>query len=1083
VERQRYNGPVTPKDIEREAKIAQDKLHRDVKVEDKKPKDIVRDAEDTGNQIEKVGAMLEKMADDQERAPQRKKIQDMSDRLRDKNDDLNKLTNKFIDNPDSAANKKALLDKNAEIDKYLDEIIKEVKPKVQKAEGDFRGDYVTPKSLEDAANEVRKAVRKVKNDHDKETPEDLAKDTGDASQKVGTFKQMVEKRAEIDKRPKVAQKLKESAPKLESGNKRMVDGSNDYIADPNAKTSEEVHAGTQALLDLVDDIMDGLYPKAKLTTAEDLAGQNFGGLTNDELRLSYEAVRAAVVKTKKFPDHMPKETAENSTDASKKVAVFAEQLRARSKEDPVRKMAEKLLKACNDLHDGNRDLVRTTNSYLGDPDDPRNAEELDGTCQYLLDVLDDIWAEIDAQARRQAAAADARRNVNPKTLEEMAEKLKKAVGEVEKHRDLTPKELVGKTEEESGLASTFAEMVDEYGNIVPKLKNYLQDASKRVNRADDRILDDVNKFNGDRKDAGKARNVDGSCKAMKDLVDEIMEKIRPKIEKAVPGRQNLGNVSNKDIAEAARALIKAADETDKFRDDSPTETADKASGTSTKAVDLYDKVKKVASTTPNRELARALGNAERELPPANDAMVGSAEKYLGDPADRPTQEELHGSLDNLRRIANDVLKEVAPELGSANLDNNVPSSCTMDELRAAYNKAKASLDKQQQFDTIAPSSTADRTKESAKDTNHFKNLAAARARNLAGEKGREADDLIRKLDKDNHDLYPTTQKYLDNATPTTSKNLKNHGTLVHGDLDAVFNAVRPRAQFTKADFNQPHRSVSENEVDHAARGTKGAIEPVASFAKMGDEPNAENTTEASRTMAKFTELVYQKATDKDMPAVSGTKLREVSRDLVDKNKALVTAMNAHLDHPDDTARSDKLRNAVRNANNSVDRANQAVKDANASLKSFEDQIENAANSIRSAANEWDADDEIVAAALRIAEEMRKLAQAAREMNRKEIILRARNIAALVKSEIIAYANKRRDTCKDASTRNELSTGTTALSSFSTQLKIIASVKAADLGVAKDKTAESQLVACCAGISTSMRQTLKAAQSAKLRANK
>ena len=249
----------------------------------------------------------------------------------------------------------------------------------------------------------------------------------------------------------------------------MVDGSNDYIADPSQKHSQEVHAGTQALLDLVDDIMDGLYPKAKLTTADDLAGQNFGGLTNEQLRLSYEAVRAAVVKTKKFPEHLPKETAENSTDASKKVAVFAEQLRARSKEDPVRKMAEKLLKACNDLHDGNRELVRSTNDYLGDPDNKRNAEELDGSCQYLLDVLDDIWREIDAQARRQAAREGARRNVNPSTLEEMGEKLKKQVGEVEKHRELTPKELVAESEKESELAQTFAEMVDEYGNQVGRM--------------------------------------------------------------------------------------------------------------------------------------------------------------------------------------------------------------------------------------------------------------------------------------------------------------------------------------------------------------------------------------------------------------------------------------------------------------------------------------------------------------------------------------------------------------------------------------------------------------------------------------
>jgi len=295
----------------------------------------------------------------------------------------------------------------------------------------------------------------------------------------------------------------------------------------------------------------------------------------------------------------------------------------------------------------------------------------------------------------------------------------------------------------------------------------------------------------------------------------------------------------------------------------------------------------------------------------------------------------------------------------------------------------------------------------------------------------------------------------------------------------VFNAVRPRAQFTKADFNQPERLVSESEVEAAARLTKDAIDPISGFAGQSDEPNADNTTEASRRMAKFTELVYLKATDKNVPAVTGTKLREVSRDLVDKNQALVRAMNGYLDDPANPDTSDKLRNAVRAANNAVDRGVQAVRDASAAQKSFDGLIDDAANSIRSAANEWDADDDIVAAALRIAEEMRRLAQAAREQNRKEIILRARNIAALVKSEIIEYANKRRDGCKDAGVRNELSTGTTALSSFSTQLKIIASVKAADLGVAKDKTAENQLVACCQGISTSMRQTLKAAQSAKL----
>jgi hypothetical protein len=227
------------------------------------PQDIVRDAEDTGKQLEKVSAMLEKLATDQDRPAQRNKIQGLADKLRDYNDVLVGQTNELIDNPDSAANRKQLHDKNAEVDKFLDEVIREVKPKVQMAQGDFKGDHVTPQSLEDMANEVRKAVKKVKNDHDKEPAEALAKDTGDASKKVDVFKQMVEKRAAIDQRPRVAAKLKESAPKLESGNKRMVDGSNDYIAEPNKKHSDEVHGSTQALLDLVDDIMNGLFPKVR----------------------------------------------------------------------------------------------------------------------------------------------------------------------------------------------------------------------------------------------------------------------------------------------------------------------------------------------------------------------------------------------------------------------------------------------------------------------------------------------------------------------------------------------------------------------------------------------------------------------------------------------------------------------------------------------------------------------------------------------------------------------------------------------------------------------------------------------------
>jgi hypothetical protein len=53
-----------------------------------------------------------------------------------------------------------------------------------------------------------------------------------------------------------------------------------------------------------------------------------------------------------------------------------------------------------------------------------------------------------------------------------------------------------------------------------------------------------------------------------------------------------------------------------------------------------------------------------------------------------------------------------------------------------------------------------------------------------------------------------------------------------------------------------------------------------------------------------------------------------------------------------------------------------------------------------------------------------------------------------------------------------------MGNFSTQLKILAAVKAASQG--RDPAAENQLVACCEGLSSGLRQTLYGVQSAKLK---
>jgi len=212
-------------------------------------------------------------------------------------------------------------------------------------------------------------------------------------------------------------------------------------------------------------------------------------------------------------------------------------------------------------------------------------------------------------------------------------------------------------------------------------------------------------------------------------------------------------------------------------------------------------------------------------------------------------------------------------------------------------------------------------------------------------------------------------------------------------------------------------------------------------------------------------------------------LQALPKEMTNRNQAVVDKTNKYIENADDDNTGKLLKAACKNIRITIDTAIDLAKEANPK-KDFRDQVLAAADDIKRAANEWDADSEIVGAALSIAEEMRKLAEAARRMDRKEIILRAKNIAELVKNQIIAYAKPIQENCSDKQLKKDVSVGTQALSNFSVQLKIMASVQAADLGMGaktgKINAAENQLVACCKGISTSMKATLKATQSAKLK---
>ena len=78
------------------------------------------------------------------------------------------------------------------------------------------------------------------------------------------FADAVLDRAKQDKRPGVADYLKSAAPKVNAANKRMVEATNQYTADPgNVAAQKEVDAATNELINVVQDVLDKLTPAPK----------------------------------------------------------------------------------------------------------------------------------------------------------------------------------------------------------------------------------------------------------------------------------------------------------------------------------------------------------------------------------------------------------------------------------------------------------------------------------------------------------------------------------------------------------------------------------------------------------------------------------------------------------------------------------------------------------------------------------------------------------------------------------------------------------------------------------------------------
>ena len=367
----------------------------------------------------------------------------------------------------------------------------------------------------------------------------------------------------------------------------------------------------------IDEILNELVPEIKLIPLDSIT-ENFDGIKNEELKLSAEEVKEAIKKVKQFQNLSPKETAENTSNASQKIAKFAKQLMGKAngleggKQGELQKILNRMVK---DLENGNEELVKSGKNYLYDPENPTICKDLDAACDNLLQILDDAWEEINPSIDRIPFFEDSIDSILPRDIERVGEELKNKANEISiNFTKVTPKQLANDTGKAASLSQTFASMLKERAKNAPhsEVKKVLEEAASFFDKKKDELIESTKGYLNDPNDNYKQEKVKSDCEEIKKRVQEVLEEIVPKTNFSTFG-SNPGNANPDLIEEAVKEMILSLEEIKKNQSVSPKAVVNSSNNTSANVVKAGDLIKSYATVINNPSLSRVCNNAFREL--------------------------------------------------------------------------------------------------------------------------------------------------------------------------------------------------------------------------------------------------------------------------------------------------------------------------------------------------------------------------------------------------------------------------------------------------------------------------------------
>eukprot|EP01104_Vermistella_antarctica_P017978 TRINITY_DN6518_c0_g1_i1.p1 TRINITY_DN6518_c0_g1~~TRINITY_DN6518_c0_g1_i1.p1 ORF type:complete len:2052 (+),score=727.37 TRINITY_DN6518_c0_g1_i1:170-6325(+) len=1076
----RLSHKISPKEVEEGGERVKRALAPVSQFRDAMPKELVADVTAASGEIEKFRQILNTMEEQVDRPAVRRKLAEASHALRNANLELADATNTFLNDPDAQTAGRRLEEVQADIIRRVNAIVKDVKPQAQVAKSSGVTGQTAPQELARVAEEVKRQARAIKAGYQNAASDDLAKQTGDCSEVTAKLTDMVNARSKKDQRPTVAQTLTQVGRELGTANQKLVGSSNEYIAEPNQVANQKnVEGSCDQLVQLADRVLDTLLPKTTLATVTVPSAKP----TIADIEITAAEVRKAVTKVKTYNNMSPKESAAASDDASKKVAKLSGQLQARSKHAANPSYRDLQRQWADDLQRGNKQLVDSTTSYLLNPDDAATCQDVDASADNLLFTLDDILGKIRPKANltTEVTATHPVRAVN---LEKAAEEAIRAIEKLEGFEDHVPTEIATNATDASGKTGVFTGMVARRSQDSkhPALKKSLQDAVGRLKKGNTAMVDSTNRHIDDPDEASRKRQLKADCETVKNAIREVLGDVKPTATITKPDQNKIRTLrpDPNSLERAADELKKACTVVQDFTKHTPKETARNTEEASRKAAAFAEQVKARAGKVRNTELSSFLNNAYDRVNDGNQQLIDACNAYMDDPDDSKLQQNLDAAAENLKRIADEVMGQVKPtakhtDAASVRVHDSNPSTGA---LKDAYQEAKISVAETTPFRELAPKKIAELTSKASEKSAKFGALAKAKLAHVT-DPSRKAKltAALQSLEKENARFVTVANAHItDPDTDRTATAFDGARRDLDAALDAAFGLVKPTASLTQPGAAR-RVPVSTEQFEEFGDLVKRAVRPLQRPANLTEDEIAKKATDTSKHLAKFIELVQSKRLDPDLDSDElRHALTKANENLPRSNENVVRSANALIDDSESNRAAEALAGSSESVASIVDQVLDAVREADKPI-SFEEQIEEAAEDILQFIMQF-GNDEMGLLAQRIAEEMNALAEAARTQNRTEVIQRARNIAVLTKQlEKVCLTHQAK--CTNRHMREDISVGTKCMTNFSTQLKIIAAVKAASIGYGSDPTAENQVVACCRGICTGIKQGIQSAHAAKL----